>query len=39
VTAFTMLKRAEWERYVATVDDPDTTEVTRWEHEYYLPFF
>ncbi|MDP9326676.1 MAG: glutamine synthetase [Actinomycetota bacterium] len=39
VTAFTMLKRAEWERYVAVVDDPDTTEVTRWELEYYLPFF
>ena len=39
VTAFTMLKRAEWERYVAVVDDPDTTDVTRWELEYYLPFF
>jgi glutamine synthetase len=39
VTAFTMLKRAEWERYVAAVEDPSTTDVTDWELEYYLPFF
>jgi glutamine synthetase len=39
VTAFTALKRAEWERYVAAVDDPDTTDVTDWERAYYLPFF
>ena len=39
VTAFTALKRAEWERYVAAVEDPDTTDVTDWEQAYYLPFF
>jgi glutamine synthetase len=39
VTAFTMLKRAEWERYAAAVTQPSTTEVTAWELEYYLPFF
>jgi glutamine synthetase len=39
VAAFSALKRAEWERYVAAVDDPDTTNVTDWEREYYLPFF
>jgi glutamine synthetase len=39
VEAFAALKRAEWERYVAAVDDPDTTDVTAWEREYYLPFF
>jgi len=39
VAAFTALKQAEWERYVAAVDDPDTTDVTDWEQAYYLPFF
>jgi glutamine synthetase len=39
VTAFTMLKQAEWERYAAAVTEPSTTEVTAWELEYYLPFF
>ncbi len=39
VTTFTMLKRAEWERYVAAVPDPATTEVTDWELGYYLPFY
>jgi glutamine synthetase len=39
VTAFTMIKRAEWERYVRAVDDPATTDVTPWELQYYLPFF
>ena len=39
VTAFSALKQAEWERYVAAVDDPDTTDVTDWEQTYYLPFF
>jgi glutamine synthetase len=39
VTAFAALKQAEWERYVAAVDDPDTTDVTDWEQAYYLPFF
>jgi glutamine synthetase len=39
VEAFTILKRAEWERYCKAVDDPATTEVTDWEIEYYLPFY
>jgi glutamine synthetase len=39
VEAFTILKRAEWERYCKAVDDPATTEVTDWELEYYLPFY
>ncbi len=39
VTTFTMLKRAEWERYVAAVEDPSTTEVTDWELRYYLPYY
>lgn len=39
VAAFTMLKRAEWERYAANVEDPATTDPTPWELEYYLPFF
>ncbi len=39
VTTFTMLKRAEWERYVAAVEDPTTTDVTEWELRYYLPFY
>ena len=38
VEAFTILKRAEWERYLASGADPDTTEVTAWEIDYYLPF-
>ncbi|HSL10856.1 MAG TPA: glutamine synthetase family protein [Actinomycetota bacterium] len=38
VEAFTILKRGEWERYTAAVDDPTTTEVTDWELRYYLPF-
>jgi len=39
VNAFIALKRAEWERYVAVVPEPETTEVTRWELDYYTPFF
>jgi glutamine synthetase len=39
VAAFTMLKRAEWERYAAAASDPTTLDVTEWEHDYYLPFF
>jgi len=39
VTAHTILKRAEWERYVAAVQDPGTEDVTDWELSYYLPFF
>ena len=39
VRAFAMLKRAEWDRYVAAVGDPASTEVTDWELAYYTPFF
>jgi glutamine synthetase len=39
VEAFVMLKRAEWERYVAAVEDPATTDLTPWELDYYQPFF
>jgi glutamine synthetase len=39
VQTFTMLKRAEWDRYTAAVADTSTTDVTDWEREYYLPFF
>jgi glutamine synthetase len=38
VTSFTILKRAEWERYLASGADPATTDVTPWELSYYLPF-
>jgi len=38
VEAFTILKRGEWERYLASGADPDTTDVTDWELDYYLPF-
>jgi glutamine synthetase len=38
VEAFTILKRAEWERYLASGADPSTTDVTDWELEYYVPF-
>jgi glutamine synthetase len=38
VEAFLILKRAEWDRYRAAVDDPSTTDVTSWELDYYLPF-
>lgn len=38
VEAFCILKRAEWERYLASGADPDSTEVTPWEIDYYLPF-
>jgi glutamine synthetase len=39
VTAFTMLKQAEWERYVKATPNPETTEPVDWELKYYLPFF
>jgi glutamine synthetase len=39
IETFTKLKRAEWQRYEAAVEDPSTTEVTPWELEYYLPFY
>jgi glutamine synthetase len=39
IEAFTMLKRAEWDRYVAAVGDTSVTQVTRWELDYYQPFF
>jgi len=29
-TAFVMLKRAEWDRYVANVPDPGSTDITEW---------
>jgi glutamine synthetase len=38
VEAFVILKRAEWERYLASGADADTTGVTEWELAYYLPF-
>jgi glutamine synthetase len=38
VEAFTILKRAEWERYLTSGADPATTEVTPWELSYYMPF-
>ena len=38
VEAFTILKRAEWERYLASGADPDSIEVTPWEIDYYMPF-
>ena len=38
VEAFTILKRGEWERYVASGADPASTDVTDWELAYYLPF-
>ena len=38
VDAFIILKRAEWERYLASGADPATTEVTPWELSYYMPF-
>jgi glutamine synthetase len=39
VEAFTILKRAEWERYCKAVEDPSTVDVTTWELDYYLPFY
>ena len=38
IEAFTILKRAEWDRYVASGADPGSTDVTDWELAYYLPF-
>lgn len=38
VEAFMILKRAEWERYLASGAHPETTEVTPWEIDYYMPF-
>jgi glutamine synthetase len=39
VDAFCDLKRAEWKRYLETVEDPTTTDATQWELDYYTPFF
>ncbi|HKZ76637.1 MAG TPA: glutamine synthetase, partial [Actinomycetota bacterium] len=40
VTAFAMLKRAEWSRYVkAHPSSPETTDPVDWELRYYMPFF
>ena len=39
VEAFTILKRGEWERYEAAVDDdPSANDVSAWELAYYLPY-
>lgn len=38
VEAFTILKRGEWERYLAAVEDPSTLDVSDWELRYYLPY-
>jgi len=38
VEAFTILKRGEWERYVAAVEDTSTTDVSDWELRYYMPY-
>jgi glutamine synthetase len=38
VEAFTIMKRGEWERYAAAVEDTTTTEVSDWELDYYLPY-
>ncbi len=38
VEAFTILKRAEWDRYRSAVEDPNTLDVTDWELRYYLPY-
>jgi hypothetical protein len=38
VESFVALKKAEWDRYVASGETSDTA-VTSWELEYYLPFF
>jgi len=38
VEAFTILKRGEWDRYAAAVEDTSTTDVSDWELRYYLPF-
>ncbi len=39
VQAFVILKRAEWDRYIAAVPDPAVAEPTDWELDYYMPFF
>jgi glutamine synthetase len=39
VQAFVMLKRAEWDRYLANVSDSAVTTATEWELGYYMPFF
>jgi len=36
VEAFVVLKRDEIERYKAEVSNPDTREVTQWEHDEYM---
>jgi len=39
-TAFAMLKRAEWSRYLkAHPSSPETTDPVDWELRYYMPFF
>jgi glutamine synthetase len=36
IDVFVTMKRDEVARYEASVDDPDTREVTRWELEEYI---
>ena len=38
IEAFTILKRGEWERYLAAIEDPSTLDVSDWELRYYLPY-
>ena len=38
VQAFATLKRAEWDRYVAAVSEPEVAQPTEWELGYYMPF-
>lgn len=38
-TTFTMLKRAEWGKFVDATPDPSAIEVTDWELRQYLPYF
>lgn len=39
VEAFSVLKLAEWKRYVEAVEDPASTDLSPWELDYYCPFF
>ena len=37
VEAFSVLKLAEWKRYVEAVEDPASTDLSPWELDYYSP--
>ena len=39
VGTFTAMKRAEWERYLASVPEPARQRLSEWELAYYGPFF